>query len=393
MKLTYKHTVLSCYMAYISSAAANNLPSLLFIIFQNDFGLTTTQLASLITFNFITQILVDVIGAKYSDKVGYRAIAVTSEAFLALGLVGIGIFPMIMGNKYLALGIASIVYAIGSGLAEVIISPMIEALPGDAKESAMSILHSFYCWGHVGVVVLSTLYFYVFGTDKWFILPILWAIAPIVTLLMFSVVPIRTLNDSAPSMPISQLFKTKIFWLFMLLMICGGAAEQAMAQWASLFAEAALGVSKTVGNLLGPCFFAIAMGVSRGLYGKYADNIPIGKALLICAIVAVCGYGMVSLIPNPYVALIGCGVIGVGVGLFWPGVLSVSSKNIPTGGTAMFAILAVCGDIGCSSGPQLAAVVSEIEGAGLSMGLLSCMVFPLIIAISMVFFLKNRKEI
>lgn len=393
MKLTYKHTVLSCYLAYISSAAANNLPSLLFIIFQQDFGLTTTQLASLVTFNFVTQIIVDVLGAKYSDRIGYRAIAIVSEAFLMLGLVCVGILPMIMGNKYIALCIASVIYAIGSGLGEVIISPTIEALPGDAKESAMSILHAFYCWGFVGVVVLSTLYFYVFGTDKWYILPVLWAIVPLISLIMFCIVPIRMLNEDTQSMSLSSLFKTKIFWLFMLLMICGGAAEQAMGQWASWFAEAALGVSKTVGNLLGPCFFALAMGMTRGMYGKYAEKLPIRKGLLICALVAVCGYVMVSLIPNPYVALIGCGVIGVGVGLFWPGILSVSAKAIPAGGTAMFAILAVCGDIGCSIGPQVAAVISEIEGSNLSMGLLACIVFPLVIAVSMSIYLKKHKDI
>ncbi|MBQ9692579.1 MAG: MFS transporter, partial [Clostridia bacterium] len=271
--------------------------------------------------------------------------------------------------------------------------PMIEALPGDAKESAMSILHSFYCWGFVGVVTLSTLYFYVFGTDEWYVLPILWAIVPVITLIMFSVVPIRELNDSAPSMPLTDLFRTKMFWLFLLLMICGGAAEQAMGQWASLFAEAALGVSKTVGNLLGPCFFALAMGTTRGLYGKYAEKLPIKKALLICALIALGGYLMVSLIPNPYSALIGCGVIGIGVGLFWPGVLSIASKAIPAGGTAMFAILAVCGDIGCSVGPQVAAVVSEINGAGLSMGLLACVVFPLTIAVSMLINIKKHKDI
>jgi fucose permease len=209
---------------------------------------------------------------------------------------------------------------------------------------------------------------------------------------MFSVVPIRELNDSAPSMSLTELFRTKVFWLFLLLMICGGAAEQAMGQWASLFAEAALGVSKTVGNLLGPCFFALAMGTTRGLYGKYSEKLPIRKALFICALISLAGYLMVSLIPNPYIALIGCGVIGIGVGLFWPGVLSVASKAIPAGGTAMFAILAVCGDIGCSVGPQLAAFVSEIEGAGLSMGLLSCIIFPIVIAISMAVFIKKRDE-
>ena len=231
------------------------------------------------------------------------------------------------------------------------------------------------------------------GTDEWFLLPVIWAIVPLATLIMFSIVPVRKLNEETQSLPLKSLLKTKILWLFMLLMICGGAAEQAMAQWASLFAEAALGVSKTVGNLLGPCFFAITMGVSRGLYGKYSEKLSITKALFLCSIISICGYIMVSLIPNPYVALIGCGVIGLGVALFWPGVLSVAAKALPAGGTAMFAILAVCGDIGCSSGPQLAATVSDALDGKLNIGLLTCIIFPIIIVISMFFYIKKRKDI
>ena len=389
MKLTYKHTVFTCYLANIGAAAANNLASLLFIIFQNEFGLSSIQLATVISVNFMTQIVVDFLGAKYADKLGYRRTVLLSASLLTLGLLSLGVFPLLMpDNMFTALCMSAVIYAIGSGLGEVILSPIIEALPGDAKESAMSIMHSFYCWGHVCVVVLSTLYFQVFGTDHWQILPMIWAIVPLTTVFLFSVTPIRSLNEDKVSLPLRKLFTVKIFWLFMLLMLCGGAAELAMAQWSSLFAESALGVSKTVGNLLGPCFFAVMMGSARALYGKYSEKLPLISAIIVCSFITCAGYLMVSLIPNPYVALIGCGIIGFGVGIFWPGTLSVASKAIPTGGAGMFAILALFGDFGCSVGPQLAAVVSEAFDNNLKIGMLACTLFPLVILISTLVYVK-----
>ena len=390
-KLTYKHTLFTCYLTYIASAAINNIASLLFVTFQSEFGISTTQLASLVTFNFGTQILVDLLGARYVDKIGYRISAIIACIFSSLGLVCLGVLPNLMSNTYLALCLSAIMYAIGSGLLEVLISPMVAALPGDAKESAMSILHSFYCWGHVLVVVLSTLYFALTDTADWFYLPLIWAILPLITLVLFALVPIKTLNEETPSMPMSKLFRNKLFWLFMLLMLCGGAAEIAMAQWASMFAETALGVSKTVGNLLGPCFFAVMMGLARVLYGKFSEKLPMLKALVICGVLTVSGYLVVSLVPNPYVSLLGCGIIGFGVGIFWPGVLSVSSRRIPAGGTAMFGILALSGDLGCSTGPQLAAAVSELAGGSLNIGLLACIIFPIIIVVSCLFLIKSDK--
>lgn len=392
MKLSYKQTVLTCYISYIASAAANNLVSLLFIIFQDDFGLSNIQLATVVSANFFTQIILDLIGAKYVDKVGYRPIALIGSAFLVIGLISIGLIPMIISNTFVALCIASVIYAIGSGLNEVIISPIIEALPGEQKEAAMSILHSFYCWGHVGVVLLSTLYFVVVP-DKWFILPMLWAIVPLISLILFTSVPIRILNEDSESqsLPFSTLFKNKLFWLFCLLMLCGGAAEQCMSQWSSFFAESELGVSKLIGNLLGPCFFALMMAITRTIYGKYSEKMPLISALLLSSIITVAGYLMSSLIPNPYIALIGCGIVGVGVGLYWPGVLSVSSNAIPAGGASMFALLALFGDLGCSVGPQLTAVVSEIFGGRLKAGLFASIIFPIVIGVSMFLYIKRKR--
>ncbi len=392
MKFTYKHTVLTCYLAYISSAAANNIASLLFIIFKDDFGLSTVQLATVITLNFITQIAVDLFGAKFVDRIGYRKIAVISSSFLIIGMVFLGILPIIFENTFASLCIAACVYAIGSGLYEVIISPIVEALPGEQKEGAMSILHSFYCWGHLAVILLSTLYLSVLP-QIWYLLPVFWAIMPTLTLLMFCFVPIRTLNESAPSMKLRKLFSTRLFFLFMLLMICGGAAEMTMAQWASLFAESALGVSKAIGNLLGPAFFALMMAITRTFYGKNSEKLPLLKALIIASFFTVSGYLMVSLIPNKYIALIGCGLVGIGVAMYWPGTLSIAAKALPAGGASMFAILALCGDVGCSVGPQITAFVSDAFGSNMKAGLLFAVIFPIVIIASLAIYTVKSKHL
>ncbi len=391
MRLTYKHTVFTCYLAYISSACANNLASLLFIIFQDDFGLSTVELATIISLNFFMQIAVDFLGAKFIDRVGYRRTAVFASFFLVLGIAGLGIMPKIMDNTFVALIIACLIYAIGSSLYEVIISPIVEALPGEQKESAMSILHSFYCWGHLGVVILSTVYLVLFPA-LWYILPVLWAVVPAITLVFFTKVPIKTLNDNAPSMGLRKLFSSKIFILFMLLMICGGAAEQAMAQWSSYFAESALGISKAAGNLLGPCFFALMMALTRTVYGKYSEKMPLVKILTIASAVTACGYLMIIFIPNPYISLIGCGVVGVGVALYWPGTLSIAAKALPMGGASMFALLAMCGDVGCAIGPQLTAFVSQGFNDNMKIGFAAALIFPCIIAACLIYYMSRQKN-
>lgn len=391
MKFTYKHTVLACYVAYISSACANNLASLLFIIFKDDFGLSTMQLATIVSLNFITQIVVDFLGAKYIDKIGYRATAVIASVFITIGIASLGILPMLLNNTFAALCTASIVYAVGSSLYEVIISPIVEALPGEQKTSAMSILHSFYCWGHLGVAILSTAFLVAFP-NIWYILPIIWTVVPLFALFLFTQIPIKTLNEDAPSMKITTLFKTKLFWLFMIFMLCGGAAEVTISQWSSFFAESALGVSKAVGNLLGTCFFALMMALTRTFYGKYAEKLPLLKAIVIASIVTIIGYLMIALIPNPYIALCGFGVVGVGVALYWPGTLSIASKALPTGGATMFALLAMFGDVGCSVGPQLSAFVSEQFGDNMKIGFIAALVFPVTIGVFCAFYMYLNKK-
>ncbi len=386
-RLTYKHTMVCCFMAYITGAIVNNFAPLLFLTFQKNYGLTVPQLATLVTANFVTQMIVDYIGAKYAYKIGYRTTIITAMTFSAIGLTSMGVLPDIMPNSYAALLISVVLYAVGSGLIEVMVSPMTEALPTKNKEAIMSLMHSFYCWGVVFVVLISTLYFNVIGIENWKYLSVLWAVLPVVTALMFTQVPIYTLDgeDDEP-VKVKDLFKNKLFFVFMILMICSGASEIAMAQWVSYFAEDGLGVSKTLGDLLGACLFAVLMGAMRVYYAKYSEKLNLVRVLKYCSLLCVISYILAALVPNPVIALAGCGLCGITVALMWPGVLSIASNIMPKATAAMFATLAIGGDIGCSLGPQmvsLGASAFAINGSPIKAGLLCSIVFPAVMCIAL----------
>jgi len=396
MKLTYRHTKYAAYIGYITQAIVNNLPALLFVTFNSDYGISLEKIGALVSINFGIQILVDFFAVKYIDRIGYRAGAVAAHVFAVLGLCCFGILPEIMGNKYLALLIAMTLNAIGGGLTEVLISPIVESLPGDEKASAMSILHSFYCWGHMAVVILSTAFFSFIGLENWRILPFIWAIVPFFNIFFFSKVPLRVLVEESERVPVTKLFRNKVFWLLMLLMVAAGASEQAMSQWSSLFAEVGLSVSKTMGDLLGPCMFAALMGIARLIYGVVGSRLNIRKALLYTSLLCVASYLIAVLAPWPILSLIGCGLCGFSVGLMWPGVFSVGSETYPQGGTAMFALLALAGDLGCGGGPGLVGVISGwFEGSlgvmdALKSGLGVAIIFP-ILMITGLTLLKNAR--
>jgi len=396
MHFTFKHTKFACYGSYISSAVVNNFAPLLFIIFQRTFGLSMLQLSFLITMNFCVQMVVDFLGAKYVDKIGYRISIVAANLFAAAGLASLGILPQIM-PAFLGLCCATVLYAIGSGLMEVLVSPIVEALPTDGKAASMSFLHSFYCWGQMLAVLGTTAFFVFFGQSMWPLLCALWAIIPLLTALLFSRVPINSFTNEETKIPMRKLFGIKIFWVFLILMLCSGASELAMAQWASLFAETALGVSKTVGDLFGPCLFAITMGISRVLYGMLAEKVSLTKYIILSSALCVLSYLLASLCRSSALSLAGCALCGFSVGVMWPGVLSLAAGKIPRGGTAIFALLAMAGDIGCSAGPALAAQVSEhasILGSPLKAGLFACILFPLVLMIGtyILKFMKDGKE-
>lgn len=390
MTLSYKHTKYAAYIGYITQAIVNNLMPLLFVSFQREFSLSLDKISLLITMNFGVQIVTDMVAAKYTDRIGYRAAAVAAHVLAVIGLTGMAYLPFIM-SPFAGLCICSAVNAVGGGLTEVIISPIIEALPGDEKSSAMSLLHSFYCWGQVAVVLLSTLYFVTAGISAWRFLPLIWALVPFFNIFLFMKVPIRTLNEDGEDIPLSKLFKVKIFWLFLLLMICAGASELAMSQWASLFAEEGLKVSKTVGDLLGPCAFAVLMGTARTFYGLKGSKMNLKKTIAASGLLCAASYMLAVFAPHPVISLAGCALCGLSVGIMWPGTFSIAAKCYPSGGTGMFAILALAGDVGCSAGPTLAGFVADGTG-DLKKGLLAAAVFPVIMTAGIPALKVNKEE-
>ena len=379
MERKYYRTLFASYTGYITQAIVNNLAPLLFVIFQQEFEISVGQIGFLVTYNFCAQIIVDFIAAKYVQRIGYKKCIVAAHIFSAVGLIGLGVFPTVLPVPYLGLLLAITVYAIGGGLIEVLVSPIVEALPMDEKSGAMSLLHSFYCWGHALVVILSTVFFVVAGTENWRMLTWLWAIIPAANTVLFAVSPILSLPDDAQPMSIKKLFSVKIFWLFVLLMVCSGASEQAMGQWASYFAERGLGVSKTLGDLLGPCMFAVLMGVSRAVYAAFSSRISLKKVMTGSGILCIFSYVLAVFSPWPILSLVGCALCGLSVGVLWPGSFSLSASNYPQGGTTMFALLALAGDVGCASGPSVVGYVSQLFNGKLQAGLLVAIVFPVLL--------------
>lgn len=388
MRYTYKNTLRACYLGYITQAIVNNLAPLLFIIFQNQYHISFEMIGRLILINFGTQIVADILSVKYVDRIGYRKAAVMAHIFCSIGLMSLGVLPLIMPVPYMGLVIAVMIYAIGGGIIEVLVSPIVEFLPGDEKASAMSLLHSFYCWGQVGVVLFTTLLLKVIGSSYWFVLPILWAFIPLYNIKNFLKVPIIEPHEDAPTMSIGELLSTRGFMIALLLMLCAGASEITMSQWSSLFAEKGLQVPKVVGDLLGPCLFAVLMGIGRSIYGIWGHKINLNRALMASGILCVICYAVTIFVQNPFISLLGCAVTGLSVSLMWPGTFSLTSATYPMGGTAMFGMLAIFGDIGAAVGPWIAGVVSDAVGLGLKAGLLVAIVFPVILVIGVMLLKK-----
>ena len=378
IKTDFRHTIAASYIGYITQAIVNNFAPLLFVTFHRTYGISLSRIGLLVTINFVTQILVDLFSAKFTDRIGYRINAVLAHVFAAVGLVLLGILPEFTPDPYIGISIAVVIYAIGGGLTEVIISPIVEACPTDKKGAAMSLLHSFYCWGSVLVVLVSTLLFNTVGLSSWKIIAALWAIIPACNAVYFCFVPINSLADEGRGMTITALLKEKVFWVLALLMVCSGASELAMSQWASALAETGLHVSKTVGDLAGPCFFAILMGSGRVLHAHVAERFSLNRYLSECDVLCMISYLIVTFSPLPALSLAACGVCGLSVAAMWPGTFSISSKVCPQGGTTIFALLALAGDIGCSSGPTMVGFISSALQDNLKLGLLSAIIFPVL---------------
>lgn len=386
----FKHTIYASYLGYIVQAIVNNLAPLLFLTFQREYAISIEKIGLLITVNFGTQLLVDLVSAKFADRIGYRPLIMAAHFFAAAGLAGMGLFPEFFPNPYIGLVLAVVLYAVGGGLIEVLISPIVEACPTEDKSGNMSLLHSFYCWGQVSVVLLSTLFFKFVGIEHWKVITLLWAVVPAVNFFWFSRVPINTLVEEGQAMPLKKLFTMKLFWIFAVMMVCAGASELAMNQWASAFAEMGLQVDKTVGDLLGPCMFAVLMGISRVFYGKFSDKINLVSFIAGSGILCVISYLIAVFSPVAVLSLAGCALTGLSVGIMWPGTFSLAAEKCPQGGTAMFALFALAGDLGCSSGPGLVGVVSDMFGSELKNGLLAAAVFPVILVVTIGILKKQR---
>ncbi|MBQ9118776.1 MAG: MFS transporter [Lachnospiraceae bacterium] len=389
-KLNYNKTLYACFVGYIVQAIVNNFVPLLFLNFQKQYGIPLEKITLLVTINFGLQLCVDLIAAGFVDKIGYRVSAMLAHGFAVAGLVLLTILPEVMADPFTGILAAVMVYAIGGGLLEVLISPIVEACPTDNKETAMSLLHSFYCWGHVGVVLGSTLFFGLFGIENWKVMACIWALVPLVNFVLFSRVPIASLlSEGEESMSLKMLAKNRVFWLLMMLMVCAGACEQAVSQWASTFAEKGLGISKTLGDLTGPMMFAIFMGTARALYGKYGEKIRLEKFMFFSGMLCLVSYLLIALVPNAVVGLAGCALCGLSVGIMWPGTFSMAAAGLRTGGTLMFALLALAGDLGCSSGPTVVGAVAGLFEENLRVGILAAVVFPVLLLIGLVMWKKR----
>ncbi|GAA2889574.1 MULTISPECIES: MFS transporter [Enterococcus] len=408
MKLSYKHTLYACFSGYICQAIVSNLPPLLFVIFQSHLGITLENITFLITLGFFIQIAIDILAARIVDRFGYRISMTIANIFCLFGLISLGVLPYYI-DPFTGLLFATILNAIGGGFQEVVVSPIVEALPGDEKSGSMGILHSFYCWGYVGIVLFSTIYFYIFGQNHWGWLPIISGIVPLINLFLFLKVPLRTLVDKDKQVPAKVLLLKKSFWILIILMICSGAAEQAMSKWSSFFAEVGLGTSKTTGDLLGPFAFALLMGITRVIYGKKAKKYDLRLLIACSGLLCIFSYLLVTLSPIPYISLLGCALTGLSIAILWPASISLASSLNPYGGNTMFGILALGGDIGCAIGPSMVGVVSNMvinsnssfvhailpgnnmTQLGLKVGLFSAIIFPVIIVISIII-LRSFKE-
>jgi len=375
--LQYKSTIRACFAGYVVQAVVNNFVPLLFLTFQSQYGIPLSQVTLLITINFALQLAVDGVSVFFIDRIGYRAAAVIAHICAALGLVGLAFLPDLLPSPFAGLLLSVLLYALGGGLLEVIVSPIVESCPSDHKAQTMSILHSFYCWGSAGVIVISTLFLKIFGASSWKILAAIWALLPLANCFVFTKVPLAPLvAEGGTGMHIGQLFRSRVFWVIMLMMLCAGASEQAVSQWASTFAEKGLGVSKAVGDLAGPTVFALLMATSRLLYGKFGAKIDLNKAMMASALLCVVSYLLIGLTNSPVLGLVGVGLCGLAVGIFWPGTFSTAAASLRGGGTAMFALMALAGDLGCSGGPTLAGAIAGAFGDNLRLGILCAVAFP-----------------
>lgn len=407
-KTNYKSTRIACYVGYVTQAITCNLAPLFYVIFSENYNVSRTQIGQIVLIMFIVQLAVDLVSVRLIPKFGVRALCLTAHAMAAAGLCMLAILPRIM-SPFPGILISIITSSVGSGLIEVLISPIVNALPAEESGShSLAFLHSFYCWGQAGVVLISTLAMFAIGRERWYVLPVFWALIPFLNMFAFTRVPLCEIDSEESSGAVS-LLRSPMFLVAFLVMICSGASEQAMSQWASYFAEAGLGVTKTFGDIFGPCMFAVFMAIGRVLYGVFGERLSVSKCLAFCGGVTVVSYLIAVFSPIPVLSLAGCALCGFGVSLMWPGTLDLSAKRFPRGGSAMFALLAFGGDVGCSAGPFITGLVSDaakgdaVESLSsafgvssgqiaLKLGLFAVIVFPVMLIVGVTLLGRSRSK-
>lgn len=392
MSGNYKATIKASFLGYVVQAVVNNFVPLLFVHMQNEFAIPLAKITILITFNFGLQLLIDLLSTPFVEKIGYRASMLLSNACVIAGLVLLTVLPGVTGDPFAGILICVCVYAVGGGLQEVLVSPIVEACPTENKQTVMSLLHSAYCWGHVAVVLLSTAFFTIFGIDNWRVLALLWCIVPAVDFVMFTKVPIAKLDpgEGEAKGSLRVLFSQSFFWVMMLMMLCAGASEQAVSQWSSAFAEKGLGVSKTMGDLLGPMLFALCMAASRTIYGIWGGKLDLKRFMAVSVLLCVAAYIVIAVVPDPIIALLGCGLAGFAVGIFWPGTFSTASARVKGRGTLLFALLALAGDLGCSGGPTFAGLIASAAEGNMRLGIGAAICFPVLMGVGLMLTGRRR---
>lgn len=396
---TFKGTKIACYTGYLVQGIINNIAPLLFVIFSDKFNMTLQKLSLLITINFVTQLIVDTLSIKFVDKIGYKPLAIISQSIAFIGLLSLGVLPYVFANSYLGVVISIILSAIGSGITEVIISPIVESIPGEKKTAEMSLLHSFYCWGQVIVVLLTTIMIKVFGNDLWYIAPIVWSIIPLINTINFIGVPIKPNLTSEEKTPLFEMLFSKQFLLLIIIMICSGASEIGMSQWSSYFAETGLKISKMTGDLLGPCLFAVLMGTGRMIFGFIGEKINLKTALSFSALFCTICYLGTCFIDHSLISLLICATTGITVSIMWPATLSLAARLFPKGGGPMYSVLALSGDTGCTLGPWFISFMSikistDISsGEALKSGLGFASFFPLLMVLAITLLRLPKKSI
>lgn len=381
-------------MCFIIQALIINFPPILFLHFSTTYGIPLSKITFLVIINFACQFCLDMLSAIFAKHLSYKVMIVASNILAALGLASYAFLPEILPNAYLGLVIATLISAMGSGLIEVIANPIMQSCPKPKKNFSMGFLHSFYCWGALGVVLISTLLLLWTGMGSWKLLALLWALIPAVNTVIFLVSPMNQPSaELEETSSLSKLVKTKMFWLFIFIMILGGACEQAMAQWASAFAETVLTEinivpesAKLFGDLLGPCFFALTMALSRMIYPKVCEKYDLRRVMILSSILCAICYAVAAITQNPFVSLIGCGVCGFSVGIMWPGTLDLAGKTCTFVGTALFAMLSLAGDLGCLTGPALIGFTADILGGNLKAGMTAAILLPSLLTVILLLF-------